>query len=64
MSKWRYSSNILDLETRWRRVVSFMALPFYPRGNIPKYPVDRRPGRFQSRSGRCGIEKNLPLPGI
>jgi hypothetical protein len=31
----------------------------------PWYPLDRRLGGPQSRSGRCGEEKNLlPLPGI
>jgi hypothetical protein len=31
----------------------------------PWYPLDRRLGRPQSRSGRCGAEKNSqPLPGL
>jgi hypothetical protein len=31
----------------------------------PPYPLDRRMGGIQSRSGRCGWEKNLlRLPGI
>jgi hypothetical protein len=31
----------------------------------PRYPLDRRLGGPQSRSGRCGVDKNtLPLPGI
>jgi hypothetical protein len=34
-------------------------------GEEPQYPLDRRLGGPQSRSGRCGEEKNLlPLPGI
>jgi hypothetical protein len=34
-------------------------------GRFPRYPLDRRLGGPQSRSGRCGEEKNLlPLPGI
>jgi hypothetical protein len=41
---WRYSSTILDLSTRWRWVVSFTPLPLYPRGNSPRYPLDRRVG--------------------
>jgi hypothetical protein len=64
MGEWRYSSIILDLGTRWRWVVSFTTLPRYPRGRGPRYPLDRRLGEPQSRSGRCGEEKNLALPGI
>jgi hypothetical protein len=30
MGKWRYSSTVLDLGTRWRRVVYFMSLLLYP----------------------------------
>jgi hypothetical protein len=30
MGKWRYSSTIPDLGTRWRRVVSFTPRPLYP----------------------------------
>jgi hypothetical protein len=64
MGEWRYSSNFLDLGTRWRRVVSFTPLPLYPRGKRLRYPLDRRLGRPQSRSGRCGEEKKLALPAI
>jgi hypothetical protein len=59
MGEWRYSSNILDLGTRWRRVVSFTPRPLYPRGKSRQYLLDRRLGGSQSRSGRCGEEKNL-----
>jgi hypothetical protein len=32
---------------------------------MKKYPLDRRLSVPQSRSGICGVEKNLlPLPGI
>jgi hypothetical protein len=44
MGGWRYGCTILDLGTRWRWVVSFMARPLYTRGN-------------SSRSGRCGEVK-------
>jgi hypothetical protein len=38
---------------------------FILQGKNPRYPLDRRLGGPQSRSGRCGLEKNLlPLPGI
>jgi hypothetical protein len=34
-----------------------------PPGKVPRYPLDRRLGGPQSRSGRCGEEKNLALHG-
>jgi hypothetical protein len=56
---------ILDLGTRWRWVVSFTPLPLYPQGKSRRYPLDRRLGGTQSRSGRCDKEeKFLLLPGI
>jgi hypothetical protein len=37
----------------------------YPQGNSPSYPLDRRLGELQSRSGHGGEEKNSqPLPGL
>jgi hypothetical protein len=60
MGEWRYSSTILDLGTRWRWVVCFTPLPVYLR-----YPLERRQGGPQSRSGYCVVETNLlPLSGI
>jgi hypothetical protein len=54
-----------DLGTRWRRVVSFTPRPPYPQGNSPRYPLDRRLGGPQIRSGRGGEEKNSqPPPGF
>jgi hypothetical protein len=45
--------------------VSFAPRPLYPQGKSPWYPLDRRLGRPQSRSGRGGKEKNSqPLPEI
>jgi hypothetical protein len=55
MGDWRYSSTILNLGTRWRRVVSFTPQPHYSRG----YPLDMRLGGHHSRSGRCEEEKDL-----
>jgi hypothetical protein len=55
---------ILDLGTKWRRVVRFVTRLLYPQGR-PWYPLDRRLGGPQSRSGRGGEEKNSqPLPGL
>jgi hypothetical protein len=46
-------------------VDSFTPRPLYPRGKGPGYPLCRRLGEAQSRSGWCGEEKNLvPLSGI
>jgi hypothetical protein len=46
-------------------VVSFAPWPLYPEGNRPWYPLDRRLGGAQSRSGRGGEEKNSqPLLGL
>jgi hypothetical protein len=49
---------ILDLGTSWRTVVSFTPLPLYPQGKNPKYPLHRRLGGPQNRSGLGGEEKN------
>jgi hypothetical protein len=55
---------ILNLSTRWRWVVSFTPQPLYHRGKSLRYRLERRLGRFQSRS-KCREDKNiLPLPGI
>jgi hypothetical protein len=40
-------------------MVSFKLRPLYCRGKSPRYPLDRRLGGPQSRSGRCGEDKNL-----
>jgi hypothetical protein len=51
--------HFLDLGTSWRWVVSFTPRPLYPRGKSPRYPLDRRLGGPQGRSGRCG-ENSCP----
>jgi hypothetical protein len=45
-------------------VVNFTPRPLYPRGKSPRYPLDRRLGRPQSRSGRSGEEKPLVVDNI
>jgi hypothetical protein len=46
-------------------VVSFTPRPLYPRGKSPRYPLDRRLGGPQSRSGRGGEKKHSrPLPEL
>jgi hypothetical protein len=60
---WLHS--FFDLGTRWRRVIDLTLLPLYPQGKSPWYPLDRRLGGLQGRSGRCGEEKNSqPPPGM
>jgi hypothetical protein len=56
---------ILDLGTRWRRVVRFTRRLLYPQAKSLWYSLDRRLGGLQSRSGRGGEEKNSQLlPGL
>jgi hypothetical protein len=43
-------------------VVSFTPRSLYPQGKSPWYPLDRRLGGPQSRSGRGGEEKNSQHP--
>jgi hypothetical protein len=59
MGELKYSYTILSLSTGWRCVVSFSTLQLYPRGNSPRYPVDRRLGGPQNRLGRYGEEQSL-----
>jgi hypothetical protein len=44
-------------------MVSVMPRPLYPRGKRPRYPLDRKLGGPQSRSGRSGEEKILDHTG-
>jgi hypothetical protein len=65
MGEYRYNSTILDLDTRWRRVVSFTSRPIYRYGKNSRYPLDRRLGGPQTWYEYCRVEKNLlPLSGI
>jgi hypothetical protein len=61
---WRSGSiapSILDIGTR-RWMVSFTPQPLYPQEKSTWYPLDRRLGGPQSRSGHGGEEKNSPAP--
>jgi hypothetical protein len=55
--------HFFDLGTSWRWVVSFTPRQFYPRGKNPRYPLDRRMGGPQCRSGRRGEAKILDPTG-
>jgi hypothetical protein len=46
-----YIQAFFDLNTRWRWVVSFTPQPLYPQLKNLLYPLDRRLGGPQSRSG-------------
>jgi hypothetical protein len=59
----RYSSTILDLDTRRKWVVSFTHRPLYSRRKSPRYPLTRRLSGAQNRSGCCGENKNLDPVG-
>jgi hypothetical protein len=55
----------LDLGTRWRGMVSFISQLIYPQRKSLWYPLDRRLGGLQARSGRGGEEINSQLlPGL
>jgi hypothetical protein len=57
--------SLFYLGTRWRWVVSFTSRPLYPQSKSSWYPLYRRLGGLQSRSGRGGEEKNSKSsPGI
>jgi hypothetical protein len=47
----------LDFGISWKWVVSFTPRPLYPLGKSLRYPLDRRLGGPQSRSGRRGKDK-------
>jgi hypothetical protein len=53
MGELWYSSNIIDLRTRWRWVVRFNPRPLYPQGKSRPYSLCRRLGGPQIRSGPC-----------
>jgi hypothetical protein len=53
VGEWKYSSTIIDLDTRWRCVITFTPRPIYPWGRSPRYPLYRRLG------GLCGVKENI-----
>jgi hypothetical protein len=56
---------ILNLGTRWSRVVSFTLRLLYHQGKSPWYPLHRSLREPQTRSGRSGEERNSQtLPGL
>jgi hypothetical protein len=53
MEELRYSLTILDIDTRWRWLVSCTPLKLYPRAERPQYTLYRRRRGPQSRFGHC-----------
>jgi hypothetical protein len=64
MGDCMYRSTFSDLGTNWSWVISFTPRPLYLRGKSPRWPLYRRFGGPQSRSGRHGEEKILALPRL
>jgi hypothetical protein len=67
MGEWSYSSTILDLDTRWRLVVSFTPRPLYPWERSPcthwmRDWVDRRGGleAVEKRKMVCPCRESNP----
>jgi hypothetical protein len=52
----------VNLNTRWRWVISFIPQPLYPWGKSPWYALDSRLGGSQSQSGHGEEKKSLPHP--
>jgi hypothetical protein len=63
MLKWKYSSIILDLGTRWRWMVSFTPRPFYLLEKSPRDPLGEW---VDPRAGLDSVQKRrfFLLPGI
>jgi hypothetical protein len=57
MVECRHCFTILDLEMKVSGLVSLTSRPLYLERNT-RYPLNRRLGGLQSRSGRCGVEKH------
>jgi hypothetical protein len=51
---------ILDLDTRWRWVVSFTPRPFYPQGKSPQYPVHRKLGGGPRVGLDTAVKRKVP----
>jgi hypothetical protein len=52
---------ILDLATRWKRVVRFTLRPLYAQARSSEYPLGRRLGESREKPYTC-LELNLGRP--
>jgi len=55
---------LINLDTRWRLMVSFTHRPLYTGGQSPQHPLHGAQDGFQNHSGRFGEEKSLTLQPI
>jgi hypothetical protein len=63
MGKWRYSSAILDVGTRWRCVVSFTPRPLLLSGKKPGTHWIGGLVGLRACLGSVEFRKSFPLPG-
>jgi hypothetical protein len=59
VGEWRYSFNLIELDSRWRSVVSFTSLPVFPQGKSPRHLFVKKFIAPPSQFGRCEEKKNL-----
>jgi hypothetical protein len=52
VNRWLQPPGIFDLDNSWSWVISFTPRPLYPKWNGNGYPLDRRLGGVQNRSGQ------------
>jgi hypothetical protein len=64
MGEWIYISTRLINLCEWRWVVSFTPRSLYPQRKSPWYPLDKRLGGPQSRSGRGGKRSKTPASTV
>jgi hypothetical protein len=66
MGKWRCSSTILDIGTRWGWLVNFTTQPLYPRGKSPRSPLEISTGGWWAAEPAWALwnrEKSLAPAG-
>jgi hypothetical protein len=68
IGEWKYTSthththtHTPNFSTRYRWVVGYTHRSDYPRGKSPQYPLDKRMGGPQGRSGRGGEKGQNPI---
>lgn len=61
----RNALHFLNLDDRWRRLVTFTSLPFYPREKWLCYALNRRLSRSQNQSAENRnevLQLSIPQP--
>jgi hypothetical protein len=64
IGEWRYSSTIIDIDTRMGEMSASRSGRFTPEETAIRYPLDRRLCGPQIRVGRCGEDKNVAPDGF